>query len=74
MAELELELELELEPPPHAASANNAVTKTALKKCLGIELSPLFCIKQQPGHYYDCVFSMMSNVCSKALTIINKIF
>ena len=34
------ELELELEPPPHAASANNAVTKTALRKCLGIERSP----------------------------------
>jgi hypothetical protein len=39
------ELELELEPPPHAASANNAVTKTALRKCLGIGLSPLFWIK-----------------------------
>ena len=68
MAELELELELELEPPPHAASANNAVTKTALRKRLGIERSPCRWIKQQHSNPMIVLFSMMSNVRSKLMT------
>ena len=50
------ELELELEPPPQAASANNAVTKTTLRKSLGIKLSPSSWIKQQHYNSYDGFF------------------